>query len=215
MDSARIARLLEDYVDPFAAVALDLPAEAITRVVHRLTPPRKQQVVDHPLHRPQYPYGRLDLAELVRGQCTVFWPGLEAAGLILKVRGVDEPAWAYADRALMEMVVAEMFENARRHVRPGARVLVGIYRLSPDPALCLSVADRGAGFGHGNESRIFEKGFRGPGGSLREGRGIGLARVREIVHQLGGRIHASNGRHGASFSIELLAAPRPWHRVQE
>src|SRR5262245_61773398 len=72
-----------------------------------------------------------------------------------------------------------------------------------DSMLSISVADRGAGVEPGEESKIFQKFYRGrrtrPGGI-----GLGLSIARHLVEANGGEIVAQNRQGGgAVFSIRL------------
>ena len=74
----------------------------------------------------------------------------------------------------------------------------------------LTVADDGAGLPPGAEQRIFDRFYRADPARSGAGAGLGLAIAAWIVREHGGTIVAANNdRGGATFSVELPAAPRP------
>ena len=72
-----------------------------------------------------------------------------------------------------------------------------------DSMLVISVADRGAGLEPGEETKVFQKFYRGPR-TRPGGIGLGLAIARQLVEANGGEIVAQNRQGGgAVFSIRL------------
>lgn len=85
---------------------------------------------------------------------------------------------------------------------PGARIAV---TLRPEPdELLLRVADNGPGLPEGVD--VFRRGWSGKG----EGRGLGLALVRQVVERYGGAVVAAQGPGGgAEFTVRLPIVPAP------
>ncbi|MFD7915592.1 ATP-binding protein [Streptomyces sp. NPDC059752] len=85
---------------------------------------------------------------------------------------------------------------------PGARIAV---TLRPEPdELLLRVADNGPGLPEGVD--VFRRGWSGKG----EGRGLGLALVRQVAERYGGAVVAAQGPGGgAEFTVRLPIAPAP------
>ncbi|MER6449730.1 histidine kinase [Streptomyces venezuelae] len=83
---------------------------------------------------------------------------------------------------------------------PGARIAV---TLRPEPdELLLRVADNGPGLPEGVD--VFRRGWSGKG----EGRGLGLALVRQVAERYGGAVVAAQGPGGgAEFTVRLPIAP--------
>ncbi|MBL0159356.1 MAG: hypothetical protein IPP47_19950 [Bryobacterales bacterium] len=74
------------------------------------------------------------------------------------------------------------------------------------PEVRISVADQGYGIATADQERIFEKFYRlkRDERSAEEGTGIGLALVKEIVHQHGGQITVESAPNtGSRFTIAL------------
>jgi two-component system sensor histidine kinase KdpD len=73
-----------------------------------------------------------------------------------------------------------------------------------DSMLVISVADHGPGLAPGEENKVFEKFYRGPG-TPAGGLGLGLSIARQLVEAHGGQILAQNRENnaGGRFSIRL------------
>jgi two-component system sensor histidine kinase KdpD len=74
----------------------------------------------------------------------------------------------------------------------------------------VTVADRGPGFAPGEETRVFEKFYRGQDAGKRSGAGLGLAIARGMVEVHGGQIVAESRPGGGAlfrFSLPLMAKP--------
>ncbi|MFJ3514237.1 MULTISPECIES: ATP-binding protein [unclassified Streptomyces] len=85
---------------------------------------------------------------------------------------------------------------------PGARIAV---TLRPEPdELLLRVADNGPGLPEGVD--VFRRGWSGKG----EGRGLGLALVRQVAERYGGEVVAAQGPGGgAEFTVRLPIVSAP------
>lgn len=99
-------------------------------------------------------------------------------------------------------VLGNLIDNAVDAVTavPGARIAV---TLRPErEELLLRVADNGPGLPEGVD--VFRRGWSGKG----EGRGLGLALVRQVAQRYGGAVLASQGPGGgAEFTVRLPTAP--------
>lgn len=113
------------------------------------------------------------------------------------------------DGVLMEQALANILDNACRYTAATDTIEV---RASAGPGrVLISIGDRGPGLPLGDESRIFEKFYRGlEARSGRPGVGLGLAVARGIVEAHGGRIWAENRDGGGSFfHVELPVEQAP------
>ena len=113
------------------------------------------------------------------------------------------------DGVLMEQALANILDNACRYTSATETIEVRA-SAAPDRVL-ISIGDRGPGLPSGDESRIFEKFYRGlEARSGRSGVGLGLAVARGIVEAHGGRIWAENrDGGGAFFHVELQVEQAP------
>lgn len=105
------------------------------------------------------------------------------------------------DPVLFEHVFVNLLENALAYAGPASGISVAAREV--EGALEVEVADRGAGLPEGDEARVFEKFYRGPG-ARSGGAGLGLAICRGVVEAHGGTITALNRPGGgACFCIRL------------
>lgn len=111
------------------------------------------------------------------------------------------------DDVLLEQVLINLLDNAVKHTPDGGPLEITAW--AHDGAVTVEVADRGSGLKPGDEERVFEKFYRGPGLTSR-GAGLGLAICRGIVEAHGGRIWAENRPGGGvafRFTIPLTGTP--------
>jgi signal transduction histidine kinase len=111
-----------------------------------------------------------------------------------------------ADPTLIARALANLIDNARKHGGGLDRIAVR----AGEGTVVFEVSDRGAGFAPGDETRVFDRFYRGNGGAEHHGSlGLGLALVRRIAVAHGGRADAANRPEGgARVALELpVAAP--------
>jgi C4-dicarboxylate-specific signal transduction histidine kinase len=102
----------------------------------------------------------------------------------------------------VEQVVFNIFLNAAQAMQGTGRIEASATK--ENGQIALAVRDTGPGIAPEHLAQVFEPFFttKQPG----EGTGLGLAISYEIVHELGGSIHAANDpRGGARFEIHLPA----------
>lgn len=97
-------------------------------------------------------------------------------------------------------VLGNLVDNAVEALTgtPGGRVAVTV---RPDgDQILIRVADNGPGLPEGAGADVFRRGWSGKG----EGRGLGLALVRQVAHRHGGSADAARGEDGgAEFTVRL------------
>ncbi|MDT4290766.1 DUF4118 domain-containing protein [Methylomonas sp. MO1] len=113
----------------------------------------------------------------------------------------------WIDAVLMEQVLVNLIENAVKYTSPGSPI--DIEAIALPKRFRLSITDYGPGIAKHQQTRIFEKFYRGATETQQNGVGLGLALCKAIVEAHGGLIQADNrAGKGAEFSIELpLHAP--------
>lgn len=123
-----------------------------------------------------------------------------------------------ADPGQLQQILFNLAANARDAMPGGGRLTVGVAASEDASLVRLTVADTGAGMDIETQSHIFEPFFTTK--DQGRGTGLGLATVRGIVAQSGGRIEVRSAPgQGTIFRIELPAAgarpveePRPRER---
>jgi signal transduction histidine kinase len=136
-------------------------------------------------------------------------PRIEQAGARVELGALPV---VNADPSLLRRLFANLLENALKHPRAGAPLVV---RVESDaraaenglgPRHEIRIVDNGRGFPPDEATRIFEIFARLSGSGDVEGKGLGLAICRRIAERHSGSIRAE-GRpgQGATFLVTLPA----------
>jgi signal transduction histidine kinase len=196
MDRIRSPEKLSEYLDTIRAEAARLSA-LVQRVLEFS---RVQQ-------QRSYEFEQVDLGALVRETVDAFAHGLNQPERF-QVRLNRPGPFVQADPAALEQVVANLLDNAVKYSRADQPVTVSVRaeRLSA----VIEVADRGVGIAPAEQARIFERFYRVPGAGHRQGFGLGLPIVRELVHAQGGRVDVSSvPGAGSTFRVTLRCISGP------
>ena len=155
---------------------------------------------------------RIDLRIALESALDLSRPQLRRGGCVVEVDFPDTPLPIDADPVRIAQVFGNLLNNAGKYGNDGGHVWLRA-RATGDRVI-VEVVDDGQGIEPDMLARVFElftQGERTSGG-LREGLGIGLALVRNLVELHGGTVEGhSDGRgHGACFTVVLpLAAELP------
>lgn len=155
-------------------------------------------------------YGeRVQLDELVERTADAYKSAAESGGV--EFRCTTAPVNVEGSYVRLRQALVNLLDNALKHVEPGGKIEVDLRR-QPD-AVELVVRDDGPGIAEEDQTRIFDRFFRGREDrrSGKKGFGLGLPIVRAIVESHGGRIDVeSRPGEGAAFRIllPLVAAQR-------
>ena len=161
-----------------------------------------------------------DLAGFTAELAGNFRSACERAGLTLTVDCPPLPEPVYVDREMWEKIVLNLLSNAFKFTFEG-EIALSVKPVGEAVEFC--VRDTGVGIPAEELPHVFERFNRVKGleGRTREGSGIGLALVRELVLLHGGAIHAASipgrestftvslPRGSARLPAEQLGAPRP------
>jgi signal transduction histidine kinase len=124
-----------------------------------------------------------------------------ATDLSIDTRSVSA-ARVMGDRAQLERLVRNLADNAARH----ARRTVSIDLRETDGQVVLTVDDDGAGIGHPDRERVFDRFVRLDDARDRDsgGSGLGLSIVREVAALHGGTVVVLDAPlGGARFEVRL------------
>ncbi|HEY1391750.1 MAG TPA: ATP-binding protein, partial [Methylibium sp.] len=117
---------------------------------------------------------------------------------------IDEGIVVQADRALMQIAMQNLLENAWKFTGKIENAVIRVGAVEHDGVMDCFVADNGVGFDMAYADRLFGAFQRLHHENEFSGTGIGLAIVQRILRRHEGRIwvHASPG-HGATFFFSL------------
>lgn len=111
---------------------------------------------------------------------------------------VEETITVFADPDRLSQIMLNLIGNAVKAVEKDGRIAVRARR--DGTGIVVSVEDSGCGIKEEDLSLIFERFYRG----FRQGMGVGLAIVKELVEAHGGRISVTSSiGEGTSFSVFL------------
>jgi signal transduction histidine kinase len=147
---------------------------------------------------------RLDLVDLSR---RVLASQLVIKGITTEFVCSTETVMVSADRDLIEIVLAEVLDNARKAVSSSEApaVLVEVDRL--EQWALIRVHDNGCGIPDENRNLIFENFKSGWLNGVERSTGLGLGWIRRVIEAHGGgvRIEASRFGCGVCFVFSLPA----------
>jgi signal transduction histidine kinase/DNA-binding response OmpR family regulator len=153
--------------------------------------------------RAQASFEPTDLAAATAELASVFRSATEKAGLRLIVDTPALPEPAYIDRQMWEKIGLNLLSNAFKYTLEGE---IEVKLRAEGDDFVLTVRDTGIGIPADEMPRLFERFHRveGAKGRTREGSGIGLAFVQELVRLHGGNVSAeSKPGEGTTFRVSI------------
>jgi hypothetical protein len=150
---------------------------------------------------------RVDTVELARGVVRSFEGAARRAQVAIGLSAAEGTTWCHADPDLLTQALANLVSNALKFTRPGGRVDVEVGRRAEgrgETLVELAVRDTGHGLSCEEIERILSGDGTGPlPARAQGGLGLGLAIVRAIVEQHGGRLEIE-GEPGAGSCFRLV-----------
>ncbi|MEO3973561.1 HAMP domain-containing sensor histidine kinase [Streptomyces sp. CAU 1734] len=152
----------------------------------------------------------LALRELVADRLSVWRPAADERGVrIMLIGSVDEPLHVLAGPGNLDQVLDNVLSNALEVSPDGGTITVRLAVPGGDEAV-LEVLDQGPGMSAAEQSRAFDRFWRGQGLTGRSGTGLGLAVVRQLVTDDGGTVALRDAPGGGlCVRIGLRLNPRP------
>ncbi|RSB44609.1 MULTISPECIES: hybrid sensor histidine kinase/response regulator [Brevundimonas] len=151
---------------------------------------------------------RVNLHSIIESAVDTSRPKIDAGAHDLTVALPAQPVWLEGDFTRLSQVISNLLTNAAKYTPPQGRI-----RLSAeidDDEVRIDIADNGVGVPHEIQGRIFElfTQSKGPDDRSREGLGIGLALVKQLVEMHEGAIElASDGPgQGSCFTLRFPLA---------
>jgi two-component system OmpR family sensor kinase len=143
----------------------------------------------------------VDLGDVARALGSELGPLAERTAHELVVRADDE-AVALADEDRVLQVGRALVANALTHTPAGTRVEIGARRRAARAVL--TVEDDGPGIPETQREAVFERFYRGAGGTA-SGSGLGLAIAREMARLMRGAVRLESRPGRTVFTLELPA----------
>ncbi len=151
--------------------------------------------------------GVVNVGELVREAASRHEARAAQRGKSLEVLAGDSLLTMEADFGRLTHVLDNLIENALLHAGEGGHVAVGFE--ASDGAVRIFVDDNGPGVPADLRERIFAKFFRVPG-TEKQGSGLGLSIVQDIVRAHGGEVGVEpSPLGGARFWFSIPVRPSP------
>ncbi len=142
-----------------------------------------------------------DLAELARRAVDLYDEIAQAKGLTLNFIP-SGPVPITGDGVRLRQVAANLVDNACKYTPAGGKIDVRV--VTEGDRAVLTVSDNGPGVPESEQTRIWERLYRGDKSRSEAGLGLGLSLVRAVVVAHGGEVavrHAPGG--GAVFEVRL------------
>jgi signal transduction histidine kinase len=146
----------------------------------------------------------LDLVAAVRAAVELARPAFERSGLRLDLElPPSDPPAVRAVPDHLRQVLANLLQNAQRYTPSGGIVTVGV--VAERDTVLVHVTNSGTRIPDHDLLRVFERFYRVDKSRdrARGGAGIGLAIVKQLVEQSGGRVGADSNGEGTRFWFRL------------
>jgi len=205
--------VLDGYVGPVDPRQRDFVARAEERAVQLMRLIREMLDLARIRRHEELERSRWSFVEMVRGVAESFRAVADERKLCLRLELPPVELAVHANRNVIEQVVQNLIGNAVKYTPDSG--LVSVRLRDRGGFLQLTVADTGIGIPPEALPRVFDEFYRAPNAKLRtrDGTGLGLSLVREIVAAYGGTIRAespwrptADGAPGGSlFTVRI-----PW-----
>jgi signal transduction histidine kinase/HAMP domain-containing protein len=151
--------------------------------------------------------GDIDITTLTRAVIAEFRPGAEGRGVSIEVSAPAELP-AACDERRVSQVLRALLDNAVKFSPVGGTVTVGLTAETRGDGdgedILVTIADEGPGILPDELDRVFERFFRGNGGSHKSGTGLGLSIAKDMVELMGGTLTVRSDRGaGAAFTVRM------------
>ena len=126
--------------------------------------------------------------------------------ILLSLELPSEPVTAFADQAMIDLVIRNLLDNALKFSGEGDTVRLSA--VTAPEGVTVSISDTGKGIPAGDQSKIFNSfSFTTAGTSQEKGSGLGLSLCKEMIEKNNGRIwFESTVGVGTTFTFLLPTA---------
>jgi heavy metal sensor kinase len=148
---------------------------------------------------------KIDLSALVQDACELFQPLADDKGITLAAH-VPAGVLVPGDIQRLQRMAANLLDNAIKYTAPGGRVSVAVK--GDAGTAVVTIIDTGIGIPEKDQSRIFDRFYRGDRSRSQTGTGLGLSLARAIASAHNGVITvASAPGAGSTFTVTLPLLP--------
>lgn len=134
------------------------------------------------------------LSSIVDEAIDTLLPAAEAKDINLRSQSSDDSDFVLGDRSRLLQVIWNLLSNAIKFTPRGGRVLAEVEKVGSQ--IEVKISDTGAGISADFLPYIFEPFRQLPGASRRQGLGLGLAVVRNLIELHGGEVHGESSGEG-------------------
>ena len=150
--------------------------------------------------------GPVNLNQLVEEVVDQLSPQAERQRVSISKQLFAELPTVPADKDRVRQVIANLIHNAIKFTAAGGRITVTSRVLKE--AVAVDISDTGSGIAKEDQSRVFERFYKGDKARAGEGTGMGLAIAKHVVEAHGGNIWVeSEEDKGSTFSFSLPLQP--------
>lgn len=149
------------------------------------------------------------VADLLEPMRERFESRLATAGLTLEMHtAAAASARIRVDAAAVEHILFNLIDNAAKYAATSQPPLVGLHATTTPRHLEIRVTDHGPGIPASERRRIFRAFHKSAreAAETRPGVGLGLALSRRLATSLGGTLHCTDSKQGATFLLTLPLA---------
>jgi len=202
-ERATSAHVAHELRTPLTSIRAELeaapPSEAVSRMLGDAA--RLEKVIDAILVLAAH----AGAASESEGVVNVADVARDLAGDSTRVDAPDE-ALLDADPRLVELALANLLENARKHAGKAATAI----RVTREgESVRVSVVDDGPGLDDAARAKMFDRYWRGGAGA---GTGLGLALVRAVAERYGGSAEARRNGDGPGLEVAItFGRVLAWH----
>lgn len=148
---------------------------------------------------------RADLRTVVQAAVDGVRHKVDLGGHVFDIDMPADPVWLTIDTARIIQVVGNLVGNAAKYTPHGGRIALSLTQT--EDAVTISVSDNGVGIPPDMQDKVFElyAQLQGPDVRSKDGLGIGLALVKQIVELHDGAISVNSAGKGAgsTFVVRL------------
>jgi signal transduction histidine kinase len=146
-----------------------------------------------------------DVGPVVKRMVEAIKPLAWQSGRVEVVADIQDLPAACVDAERLEQVLANLLRNGVRYTPPGG-IVAAIARAEPEHVV-IEVRDTGHGIAPDDLPHIWERFYRGQKGDAREGAGLGLAIVQDLIEAMCGSVSVeSTVGQGSRFTVRLRRA---------